>query len=74
MTLPFLQKLGYCSSMAEWFPFLPQVRPNIPAIVERAYVAEASGFDGIAFIDHLEAPGTADQSLSKFAETVIRYK
>jgi len=49
--------------MAEWFLFLPQVRLDIPAIVERAHVAEASGFDGIAFIDHLETPGTADQSI-----------
>jgi alkanesulfonate monooxygenase SsuD/methylene tetrahydromethanopterin reductase-like flavin-dependent oxidoreductase (luciferase family) len=49
--------------MAEWFLFLPQVRLDIPAIVERAHVAEASGFDGIAFIDHLEAPGVADQSI-----------
>lgn len=49
--------------MAEWFLFLPQVRLDIPAIVERAHVAEASGFDGIAFIDHLEAPGTANQSI-----------
>ena len=49
--------------MAEWFLFLPQVRLDIPAIVERAHVAEASGFDGIAFIDHLEAPGTPDQSI-----------
>jgi alkanesulfonate monooxygenase SsuD/methylene tetrahydromethanopterin reductase-like flavin-dependent oxidoreductase (luciferase family) len=49
--------------MAEWFLFLPQVRLDIPAIVERAHVAEASGFDGIAFIDHLEAPGAVDQSI-----------
>lgn len=49
--------------MAEWFLFLPQVRLDIPAIVERAHVAEASGFDGIAFVDHLEAPGTARQSI-----------
>ena len=49
--------------MAEWFLFLPQVRLDISAIVERAHVADASGFDGIAFIDHLEAPGTADQSI-----------
>lgn len=49
--------------MTEWFVFLPQVRLDLPAIVERAQVAERSGFDGIAFIDHLEAPGTRDQSL-----------
>ena len=43
--------------MAEWFLFLPQVRLGIPDIVGRARAAEAAGFDGIAFIDHLEAPG-----------------
>lgn len=49
--------------MAEWFLFLPQVRLDIPAIVERAHVAQSSGFDGIAFIDHLEAQGAVDQSI-----------
>ncbi|WP_102141097.1 LLM class flavin-dependent oxidoreductase [Mycobacterium hubeiense] len=49
--------------MAEWFLFLPQVRLEIAEIVERARVAEASGFDGIAFIDHLESPGAAHQSI-----------
>lgn len=43
--------------MSEWLLFRPQVRLGIPDIVERARVAEAVGFDGIAFIDHLEAPG-----------------
>ncbi len=49
--------------MSEWFLFLPQVRLGVDGIVERARVAEASGFDGIAFIDHLEAPGATHQSL-----------
>lgn len=49
--------------MTEWFLFLPQVRMGIPDIVERARAAEASGFDGIAFIDHLEAPGATDQGI-----------
>lgn len=49
--------------MSEWFLFLPQVRLDIDGIVERARVAEASGFDGIAFIDHLEAPGATHQSI-----------
>jgi len=44
----------------EWFLFLPQVRLSPGEIVERARAAEAAGFDGIAFIDHLEAPGGAD--------------
>lgn len=43
--------------MAEWFLFLPQLRLPVTDIVQRARQAEASGFDGIAFIDHLEAPG-----------------
>lgn len=42
--------------MSEWFLFLPQVRLDVDDIVERARVAEASGFDGIAFIDHLRHP------------------
>jgi alkanesulfonate monooxygenase SsuD/methylene tetrahydromethanopterin reductase-like flavin-dependent oxidoreductase (luciferase family) len=45
--------------MAEWFLFLPQVRLAIADVVERARAAEAAGFDGIAFIDHLEPPGVA---------------
>jgi hypothetical protein len=49
--------------MAEWFVFLPQVRMEIDDIVERAHVAEATGFDGIAFIDHLEPPGATHQSI-----------
>ncbi|MCX8560732.1 LLM class flavin-dependent oxidoreductase [Mycolicibacterium mucogenicum] len=49
--------------MAEWFLFLPQVRLSVGEIVERAQVAEASGFDGIAFIDHLEAPGAPDRGI-----------
>lgn len=42
--------------MAEWFLFLPQSRLSIDDIVLRARTAEASGFDGLAFIDHLETP------------------
>lgn len=49
--------------MSEWFLFLPQVRLSVDDIVERARVAEDSGFDGIAFIDHLEAPGATHQSI-----------
>ncbi|MEV5835138.1 LLM class flavin-dependent oxidoreductase [Nocardia sp. NPDC052112] len=43
--------------MPEWFLFLPQIKLRVDDIVERARVAEASGFDGLAFIDHLVAPG-----------------
>lgn len=49
--------------MSEWFLFLPQVRLAVDDIVERAQVAEASGFDGIAFIDHLEAPGATHENI-----------
>ncbi|MCW2655553.1 MAG: rutA 3 [Mycobacterium sp.] len=49
--------------MAEWFLFLPQVRLAISDIVERARVAEAGGFDGVAFIDHLESPGATHQDI-----------
>lgn len=49
--------------MTEWFLFLPQIRLSVEEIVERARVAEGSGFDGIAFIDHLAAPGAERQPL-----------
>ena len=49
--------------MVEWYLFLPQVRLAAGDITERARHAEASGFDGIAFIDHLEAPGLPGESI-----------
>lgn len=49
--------------MPEWFLFLPQVRSEIPDIVERARTAESAGFDGIALIDHLEPPGATHQGI-----------
>jgi alkanesulfonate monooxygenase SsuD/methylene tetrahydromethanopterin reductase-like flavin-dependent oxidoreductase (luciferase family) len=49
--------------MVEWYLFLPQVRLSAVDIVERAGCAEASGFDGIAFIDHLEAPKLPNESI-----------
>lgn len=36
--------------------FLPQMRMPHEAIVERSLAAEAAGFDGIAFMDHLAPP------------------
>src|SRR5579875_4064640 len=51
------------SAMAEWFLFLPQVRLPVADIVNRAHHAESSGFDGIAFIDHLEAPGSPGEKI-----------
>ncbi|HEU4360045.1 MAG TPA: LLM class flavin-dependent oxidoreductase [Mycobacterium sp.] len=47
--------------MTEWYLFLPQVRLPVADIVARAGAAEASGFDGVAFIDHLEAPGSPSE-------------
>ena len=49
--------------MIEWHLFLPQVRLSVADIVERARHAEASGFHGVAFIDHLEAPGLPDENI-----------
>ncbi|MEU6558215.1 LLM class flavin-dependent oxidoreductase [Nocardia nova] len=49
--------------MAQWYLFLPQIRFSMAEIVERARVAEESGFNGIAFIDHLQAPGAEHQPL-----------
>ncbi len=49
--------------MVEWYLFLPQVRLSAAEITDRARHAEASGFDGIAFIDHLEAPGQPDENI-----------
>jgi alkanesulfonate monooxygenase SsuD/methylene tetrahydromethanopterin reductase-like flavin-dependent oxidoreductase (luciferase family) len=49
--------------MVEWYLFLPQVRLSVADITERARHAEASGFDGMAFIDHLEAPGLPGENI-----------
>ncbi|OBI85773.1 LLM class flavin-dependent oxidoreductase [Mycobacterium asiaticum] len=49
--------------MVEWYLFLPQVRVAVADISERALQAETSGFDGIAFIDHLEAPGQPGENI-----------
>jgi alkanesulfonate monooxygenase SsuD/methylene tetrahydromethanopterin reductase-like flavin-dependent oxidoreductase (luciferase family) len=43
--------------------YLPQMRMTHEAIVERAQAAEAAGFDGIAFMDHLAPPLAADQDM-----------
>ncbi|WP_068177784.1 LLM class flavin-dependent oxidoreductase [Mycobacterium sp. UM_CSW] len=49
--------------MVEWYLFLPQVRLSAADITERTLHAEAGGFDGVAFIDHLEAPGLPDETI-----------
>lgn len=58
---PFPESLRSCPP--EWFLFMPQVKLGMSAITDRARVAEEAGFDGIAFIDHLEAPGATHQSI-----------
>ncbi|BDX31156.1 hypothetical protein TUM20985_17030 [Mycobacterium antarcticum] len=45
--------------MTEWFLYMSQYRLGIPDFVARAQAAEASGFDGVAFFDHLETPGAS---------------
>ena len=42
--------------MAEWFLYVPQSRQGLADLVTRAQAAEAAGFNGIAFLDHLETP------------------
>lgn len=49
--------------MPQWFLFLPQVKMGIAELVKRAHVAEDAGFDGVAFIDHLEAPGATHSDI-----------
>jgi alkanesulfonate monooxygenase SsuD/methylene tetrahydromethanopterin reductase-like flavin-dependent oxidoreductase (luciferase family) len=40
----------------EFYVFLPQMRMTFDAIVSKAQVAEASGFRGMAFMDHMVPP------------------
>ncbi|WP_046315023.1 LLM class flavin-dependent oxidoreductase [Mycobacterium sp. UM_Kg1] len=42
--------------MTQWFLYLPQTRVGIGELVVRAQAAEAAGFDGVAFLDHLDTP------------------
>lgn len=43
--------------------YLPQMRLTHEAIVERALAAEAAGFEGMAFMDHLAPPMALDQPM-----------
>ena len=47
----------------EFHLFLPQLRMTMEAIVERAQAAEAAGFAGMAFMDHLAPPGAEDRPM-----------
>jgi len=58
--------------MTEWFLFVPQSRQSIDELVVRAQAAESAGFDGIAFLDHLETP-MAPTSLIWEAMTVATW-
>ncbi len=48
--------------MSYWL-FLPQMRMTHAAIVERALAAEAAGFEGIAFMDHMAPPLAFEQPM-----------
>ena len=47
----------------QFFLYLPQMRMEVDAVCDRARAAEASGFDGIAFMDHLAPPLAEDQPM-----------
>ncbi len=49
--------------MTEFHLMLPQMRMTMDALVERARVAEAAGFTGIAFMDHLAPPLAEDKPM-----------
>lgn len=48
--------------MSEFHLFLPQIRMSLDVIVEKALAAERAGFDGVALMDHLVAPGAEHQA------------
>jgi alkanesulfonate monooxygenase SsuD/methylene tetrahydromethanopterin reductase-like flavin-dependent oxidoreductase (luciferase family) len=49
--------------MSEFHVMLPQMRMTMDAIVARARAAEAAGFSGIAFMDHLAPPAAEDKPM-----------
>ncbi|QFG26213.1 LLM class flavin-dependent oxidoreductase [Actinomadura sp. WMMB 499] len=56
--------MGSAASTApEFHLFLPQLRMTADAIVERALAAEAAGFEGIAFMDHLAPPMAGEHDM-----------
>lgn len=46
--------------MTDWSLYMSQYRFPVADIVARAQAAEAAGFGGVAFFDHLETPGAPD--------------
>src|SRR5260370_661781 len=53
----------------EFHLFLPQLRMTMDAIVERARAAEAAGFNGVAFMDHLAPPAAEGHPMFEAMET-----
>jgi len=49
--------------MTEFHLMLPQMRMTMDGVVERAKAAEAAGFTGIAFMDHLAPPLAEDKPM-----------
>ena len=49
--------------MTAFHLFLPQMRMTTDGIVDRARAAEAAGFEGIAFMDHMSPPLADDQDM-----------
>jgi len=49
--------------MTEFHLMLPQMRMTMDDVVERAKAAEAAGFTGIAFMDHLAPPLAEDKPM-----------
>ena len=42
--------------MVEWFLYIPQSRQGLDDLVAKSVAAESAGFDGVAFLDHIETP------------------
>ncbi len=55
----------------EFYLFLPQMRMELPALVERAQAAEAAGFTGMALMDHLAPPMALDQPMYEAMTTAM---
>lgn len=53
----------YRSASPQFFLFLPQMRLGLDDVVARATAAEAAGFTGIAFMDHLAPPMAETQPM-----------
>lgn len=49
--------------MTAFHLYLPQLRLSVDAVVERAVAAEAAGFEGIAFMDHMAPPMADEQDM-----------